>query len=299
LSGGRVLEFALLGHPVSHSLSPAIHRAAFEALGVEARYRAVDVTAEELEAAMRRMGRCGGGNVTLPHKRRAAALLDGASTRVRVTGACNCFWFEGERGLVGDNTDVAGFLQAARDLVGKDWPVGRVLLLGAGGAAAAVMAACLEAGVGSVDVLNRTAEHGRSMASRVGGPGATVRVLEGPQSAGEPRGPGATPVALALPEAGPADCYDLVVNATRLGLEASDPLPLALEGVGGAAILDLVYAPNETRWVHEARARDLRAADGLGMLVEQAAASLACWLGVEPPRRIMLEAAAHAAGRAT
>ncbi len=299
MSGGRVLEFALLGHPVAHSLSPAIHRAAFEALGIEARYRAMDVSAEELEATMSRMGRRGGGNVTLPHKGRAAALLDGASRLVRATGACNCFWFEEGRGLVGENTDVAGFLEAARDLVPKRWPAGRVLLLGAGGAAAAVVAACLEAGVGSVDVLNRTAEHARSMASRVVGPGTPVRVLEGPGPEGAPRAPGGTPAALALPGGVPADRYDLVVNATRLGLEASDPLPLALDGVGGAAILDLVYGPEETRWVREARARDLRAADGLGMLVEQAAASLACWLGVEPPRRIMLEAAAHAAGRTT
>lgn len=294
-----VREFTLLGHPVGHSLSPAIHRAAFEALGIEAVYRTLDVEADALESAMTRAASRGGGNVTLPHKRRAAALLDVASPLVRATGACNCFWIREGGGLEGENTDVAGFHAAARALMEETWPARRVLLLGAGGAAAAVLVGCLRAGVGSVDVLDRTPERARAMTTTVGRGDAAVRVLE-PRRSSLPAagsGPSDRRAALALPRGAAAGRYDLVVNATSVGLEAADPLPVALEGME-AAVLDLVYGRDETAWIRAARARGLPAADGLAMLVEQAAASLVCWLGVEPPRRAMLEAAGRAAGRA-
>lgn len=304
--GGR--EFALLGHPVGHSLSPAIHRAAFEALDIDARYRTVDVDAGGLEGALRAAARRGGGNVTLPHKRRAAELLDEPSRLVRATGACNCFWPRVGGGLAGENTDVQGFLAAVGGLMGGGWPARRVLLLGAGGAAAAVLAACLRAGAGFVDVLDRTPRRARAMARRVGGDGSPVRVIGAMGRGGVGTAPGRggpsavpdraeRPAALALPAGAPGEPYDLVVNATSVGLAASDPLPVSLEGLGSAAVLDLVYGEHETAWVREARERGQLASDGLAMLVEQAAASLTCWLGVEPPREVMREAAHRAAGR--
>lgn len=312
MRGDRALDFVLLGHPVGHSLSPVLHRAAFEALGIEADYRAVDVGPGELEPVLREAAGRGGGNVTLPYKLRAAALLDEARAGVRATGACNCFWGEDGRGLVGENTDLRGFLEAARALLQSGWPVQRVLLLGAGGAAAAILAGCREAGVASVDILNRTGERARAMAARVAeswtwGASPRVRVLEnagGADGSGRPgveraAGRERTGAALRLPAGLGTEPYDLVVNATRLGLGAHDPLPLALGGLGEPAVLDLVYGPEETPWVRQARAVGLRAADGLRMLVEQAAASLTCWLGVEAPRTVMLAAAEAATGRRT
>lgn len=271
--------FALLGSPVSHSVSPVIHRAAFGALGLEATYVAVEVFSGELETAVRAWARGGGGNVTLPYKRRVARLLDRASAEVSSTGSCNCFWWEAEGALAGDNTDVAGFRSAVRELLGENGlGGGRVILLGAGGAARAVLAACVEEGVGRVDLLNRTAERARRMANEVAGSGGLVRTLTEP---GESEPP-----------------YDLVVQATSLGLQPTDPLPPSAADLGGRAALDLVYARRETRWTREARAAGLPARDGLAMLVYQAVLSIRRWFpGVEPPYEAMRRAAERALGR--
>jgi len=156
--------FALLGGRTGHSLSPVLHRAAFDALGVDACYGRLDIRGAEVEPVMRALARQGGGNVTFPHKARAAAALDVASEAVRVTGACNCFWSEAGGALAGDNTDVRGFAEAAAGLV-PGGPEGlRVLVLGAGGAARAVVRACLDGGARSVEILNRTPERSRALA---------------------------------------------------------------------------------------------------------------------------------------
>jgi shikimate dehydrogenase len=295
--------FALLGHPVGHSLSPELHRAAFRALGIEADYEVMDVGRDALAATMRAVARRGGGNVTLPHKRLAASLLDSPSEAVRVTGACNCFWWDEGSGLAGENTDARGFLDAAKALRPGGWPASSVLLLGAGGAARAVLHACIEAGVASIDVLNRTVRRARAMVSEVAGPGAPVRVLDGadkgPAGAGSPGPePGRSGAALALPPGIRADRYEMIVNATRLGLDPQDPVPLALEAARDCVVLDLVYGREETRWIRHARSLGLEAADGLRMLIGQAAASLSCWLGEEAPLDAMTEAARLATGRA-
>lgn len=271
--------FALLGSPVAHSVSPAIHRAAFEALGLEATYEAVEVSPGELPAALRSYARRGGGNVTLPYKARAAALLERPSRAVRATGACNCFWEDEDGALAGDNTDVGGFLAAAAELLGQGGVGGRrVLLLGAGGAARAVLAACLERRAARVDIRNRTTSRARRMAREVAEAGAPVRVLG---TDGEMKPP-----------------YDLVVNATSLGLHRTDPLPPRAAACGARAALDLVYAPGGTRWAADARAAGLVARDGLGVLVHQAALSLRRWLpGVEPPLERMRGAAERALER--
>lgn len=276
--------FGLLGWPVDHSLSPALHAAAFRQLGVDACYAAIGVREGELEAVLRAVGRSGGGNVTVPHKEAAAELLDGETPAVRRTGACNCFWEEdGE--LAGDNTDVGGFRGAI-----EAWPAARlrearVLLLGAGGGARAVVAACFGSGAGSVEVWNRTTERARSLVAewnaRVGTEGdeggTALSVLE---RRGEASGP-----------------YDLVVNATSLGLSAGDPLPLDLESVRAAAAFDLVYGPGGTAWTKHARELGIPARDGFDMLVRQAGLSLRRWLDVEPPLEAMRRAGRSAAGR--
>lgn len=270
--------FGLLGTPVAHSVSPAIHRAAFDALGFDATYEAVEVGAEGLPEAVRAWAARGGGNVTLPHKERAAALLDRRFEAVIATGACNCFWGDGGGALAGDNTDVGGILAAAAELLGEDGLTGRrVLLLGAGGAARAALAACLRAGAAAVHVRNRTIGRARRMVAEVAPEGAAVEILE----AGRAIEPG----------------YDLAINATSLGLEPDDPPPPGAAACAGAA-LDLVYAAGETRWVRDARAEGIPALDGLSALVGQAALSLRRWFpGVEPPLAAMRRAAERSLGR--
>lgn len=275
--------FALLGWPVEHSLSPAIHAAAFRQLGWEATYVALAVREEELDGVLPAVARAGGGNVTVPHKRAVAGRLDRPTKRVLRTGACNCFWTE-EAELAGDNTDVGGF-RSAVEAWSEARLAGRVLLLGAGGAARAVAEACREAGVERLEVWNRTTGRARELARGLrqaeAGEPPDVRVLE---SRGEVEG-----------------TFDLVVNATSLGLEPEvDPLPCDLTRVRARAAFDLVYGGSEgTPWTRHARDLGVPARDGLEMLVRQAALSVERWgPAVDPPLDAMRRAALTAAGRA-
>lgn len=278
-AAGRRL-FALLGWPVEHSLSPAIHAAAFRALGVDASYVPMAIRAEELEGVLPAVARAGGGNVTVPHKEAAARLVDRPSDAVRRTGACNCFWSEDDA-VAGDNTDVGGFREAVEEWAAVRLPGARILLLGAGGAARAVVAACQEAGAESVDVWNRTTRRARSMARdarEIGaGDGPDIRVLA---SRGETEG-----------------AYELAVNATSLGLRPDDPLPIPLEGMRVGAVLDLVYGESGTDWTRNARRAGVPARDGLDMLIRQAGLSLRRWLGVPPPLDAMRRAVRSEHGR--
>lgn len=266
--------FVLLGSPVEHSLSPALHRAALAAMGEDAVYAAVPTEADEVAALMQAVSRSGGGNVTLPHKGRAARAVDRRTSAVEATGACNCFWREEGR-LVGDNTDVEGFLEAVAEVLpGADAVRGlqgtRVLILGAGGGARAVLHAVERAGAARVEVLNRTLSRAEEMVEAVAAGSGEVRVLAGP---GEVEG-----------------AYGLVVNATSLGLDPDDPLPLELDGLETGAAFDLVYGPEGTSWSREARRRGIPVRDGREMLVRQAAASLRRWLGRAPPLPALREA---------
>ncbi|MEJ2215226.1 MAG: shikimate dehydrogenase [Gemmatimonadota bacterium] len=248
---------ALLGDPVEHSLSPVMQNAAFRAAGVDGVYLALRCDDAALPGLLRGIARAGGaGNVTVPHKVAAAAILDHATVAVERTGACNTFWLE-DGSVCGDNTDVAGFDAAVRDLVGS--PAGaRVLLLGAGGAARAVALALLDARADSIWIRNRSPEH--------------ARLLQ------EALDPGRMCITFVDPEEPPGGDFDLVVNATSLGLDAGDARPVDLERLGRVgAVMDLVYAPGGTAWVRSARERGVRAADGLGMLVAQGAASFRHW----------------------
>lgn len=278
--GGARPVFALLGWPVEHSLSPALHRAALRELGIEADYVPLAVRERELAGVLPAVARAGGGNVTVPHKEAAAGHLDRPSSAVRRTGACNCFWEE-EDELAGDNTDVGGFRAAV-----EAWPAARlegsrVLLLGAGGAARAVLAACRWEGTRSVEIWNRTTGRARSLVRSArqqdGGGDTELRVVE---TRSEARGP-----------------YDLVVNATSLGLSADDPLPLELEEGGrAAAVFDLVYGRKGTAWTAHARGLGIPATDGFEMLVRQAGLSLRRWLDVDPPLDAMRKAGRRSRG---
>ena len=268
--------FVLLGDPVQHSISPAIHEAAFHRLGIEASYETRRTLVAELSETLRAVADSGGGNVTLPHKEAVAALLDHRSPAVDATGACNCFWLEPDLGLAGDNTDVGGFL-ASLPAVGMTELAGaRVLLLGAGGAARAVLHGCVLQQAAAVDVWNRDAARAVGMVSALAPDSARV-----------------------LPDLDAvSSAYDLVVNATSLGLEASDQVPLALGRVEMGAALDLVYAPGETPWCGALRTRGLRVADGRLMLVGQGLRAFQRFFpDVDPPRAVMKAAVERALSR--
>jgi len=208
----------------------------------------------------------GGGNITLPHKEKAATVVDVRSAAVRRTGACNTFWYE-EGKIHGDNTDVEGFSRALEVFLGGPPAGQKVLVLGAGGAARACLVALMDGGVEEVQILNRTRDRARVVARRIGG--ARVRVLDDRMEA-------------------EGQSYDLVVNTTRLGLEAGDPLPLNLRGLGRAgAVVDMVYRPEPTPFVESARELGIRAADGLEMLVQQGAVSFERWWGQKPSLDVM------------
>lgn len=265
--------YVLLGRPVAHSPAPAMYEAAFRALGIDATYTAASVTGAELPDAMRQIAAGGGGNITLPHKRRAAALLDASTSAVDRSGACNCFWGGTDGSLRGDNTDIGGFLRSVQPLLedsGTRLPGSRTLVLGAGGVARAVLVGLDEKGGATADILNRTPRRATEMLDELQLGRLRARVVTDPDDVGGP--------------------YDLVVNATSLGLGATDPLPLDLSGVVTAAVFDCVYGRDGTPWVRHARASGRVARDGLEMLVEQARISVFNWLGDEPPAHPMREA---------
>ena len=268
-SSTRVL--ALLGNPVSHSLSPVVQNAAFARAGVDGVYIAVRCDRDDLVGFMHGLSRAGGGgNITLPHKEKAAAVIDVPSDAVRRTGACNTFWGGPEGKVHGDNTDVDGFRRALNAFV-EGSPQGmRVLLLGAGGAARATLMGLLEEGVDQVVLLNRSLERARAVARRIGGPHA--RVANGVE---ELRG----------------QSFDLVVNATRLGLSPDDPSILDFDILSRAgAAMDLVYGSAPTPFVRAAEEFGVRATDGGEMLVQQGAASFERWWERPAPVDAMREA---------
>jgi len=270
---------ALLGNPVGHSLSPIFQNAAFRVERLDAVYLALRCEVDDAGNLLRGIARAGGaGNVTLPHKEIAAAAVDRPTDLVSRTGACNTFWLEDGR-ICGDNTDVAGFRAAVRAICAR--PAGaRVLLLGAGGAARAALHGLMAEGVDAVVVRNRSGHRASDLLRTLGGPErerVTLRDLEADLS---------------------AERFDLVVNATSLGLRDGDATPLDLERLGGAgAVLDLVYSPGETEWVRRARQAGVPAADGLEMLIQQGAAAFERWWRRPPPLAAMRAAVHEVIGR--
>lgn len=266
---------AVIGHPVRHTVSPAIHNAAFDALALDWVYLAMDVAPGRVAAALagaRALG-FGGLSVTMPHKAAALDAVDEASPVALVMGAVNTVVPLGDGRLRGENTDGAGFLaslaEESFDPAGR-----RCVVVGAGGAARAVVHALAGAGVGDVAVVNRSADRAAETAALAGEVGR-VGV--------------------------PADVAgaDLVVNATPLGLTglALDTLPVDPNLLGpGQLLLDLVPNPAVTPLMLAARSRGARAAGGLGMLVHQGALAFELWTGRPAPIAAMRAAALGALG---
>jgi shikimate dehydrogenase len=203
-----------------------------------------------------------GGNVTVPHKEAAYRLVDAATGRAKALEAVNTLWFEDGR-LHGDNTDVLGFV-ASLDEGAPGWAQATrtALVLGAGGAARAVIAGLLDRGVPRVLIANRSTERAASLAARFG-PRVTAIAWDG--------------IAAALPG------IDLLVQTTSLGMQGQPRLVLSLDGLPATAVVaDIVYVPLETDLLKAAKARGNRTVDGLGMLLHQAAAAFSRWFGAHP-----------------
>ncbi len=246
----------VIGDPIAHSLSPALHRFLIQKYDLPYCYHAFRVPAEQLEAALlgaRALG-VAGLNVTLPHKRAVIRWLDEIDAEAQAIGAVNTIMFRQGR-LLGANTDAAGFLQSLRE--GGVQVRGRtVFVLGAGGAARAVCCAVQQAGARALHIYNRTRERAESLAAEFGG---TVADLE--QAAALPAG-------------------SLVVNATRVGMAPevdASPLPEPLFRPD-CVYVDLVYNPLRTRFLQLAQAAGAATVDGLGMLIFQGVRSLEIWL---------------------
>lgn len=260
-------RLVLLGHPVAQSASPRFQNAALRAAGIPLRYEALDVTVEELDAALQALALVNGaGNVTIPHKEAVAARCTRLTAVAARCGAVNVFWHEDDA-LCGDNTDVAGVEFVASALLQRRTAGARVALIGAGGAAAAVLCAVEGWEGAQVRLYNRHMPRAESLAQRFA---RFTQVV--------PR------VADAVREA------TLVVNATPVGMH-DDALPVPIDLVPEhASVFDLVYRPAETTWVRLAREAGHRAADGEGMLLEQGARAFERWFGREPDRGAMWRA---------
>lgn len=250
----------ILGWPVAHSRSPRLHGHWIARHGVDGAYVPLPVRPEHFAAAVRALATLGfrGANVTIPHKEAAFALCDDLTPRARRAGAVNTLVFADGR-VAGDTTDGFGFLESLRDAAPDFDPAsGPAVVLGAGGAARAVAAALLDAGCPRLTLVNRDAARARALAAALGGP-------------------------VAAADAAPLAEAALLVNATSLGMAGQPPLALDVAPLPGRALVaDLVYVPLETPLLAAARARGLRAVDGLGMLLHQARPGFAAWFGAEP-----------------
>ncbi len=257
---GRTRLAGVMGWPVGHSRSPRLHGFWLERYGIDGAYVPLPVRPEHLGTALRGLLAAGfaGVNVTIPHKESVAAFCDTIDASARRAGAVNTLVFAEGR-ILGSNTDGAGFLANLR-AHGVDPAAGPALILGAGGGARAVAAALLDCGVGV-----RFANHhrGRAEALAAALPGSGVLEWE------------ARAAALAD--------HALLVNATPLGMSGQPPLEIDLSRAPAAlAVADLVYAPLETGLLAAARARGLRAVEGLGMLLHQAGDGFAAWFATRP-----------------
>jgi shikimate dehydrogenase len=264
----------LIGWPAAHSRSPLIHHYWLRTLGIEGGYTIESVPPEEVGDFVARLARRGfvGANVTIPHKERAL-LLSVPDERAKAVGAANTLWFQGGT-LFSTNTDIEGFLNNL-DAAASGWDsASDALVLGAGGSSRAVVFGLLERGIARVHLANRTAGRAQALADQFG---PAVRPVAW-EAAGE-----------LLPRS------QLLVNTTSLGMQGQPPLAVDVGLLPPEAVVaDLVYVPLQTPLLAAARARGLKTADGLGMLLHQAVRGFELWFGrrpeVTPELRALVEA---------
>jgi len=265
--GAKTKLLALIGDPVGHSLSPAMHNAAFAADGLDFVYVALNVGADDLPAAVRGAAALGlrGFNVTMPHKRAMVPLVDELDEGAGISGAVNTVVIEGQK-LRGFNTDGPGMVEACRE-AGIRLEGQGIVLLGAGGAAASIAAAFCDEGIGELHIVNRNPEHATTLADKLREAGKSVEIEVHPT--------GALDGAVRAP---------IVVNTTPLGMRDGDPLPLPPEYLDGdTALVDAVYRPGaETALVRQARERGANVVTGQRMLLYQGVLAQRLWTGRQP-----------------
>jgi len=264
MSAGGARRAGVCGWPVAHSRSPLIHEYWLRTLGIEGAYERFAVPPGAFPAFAASIGCDGlvGANVTVPHKEAAFAACDRLAGDAQGSGAVNTLWRE-NGALCGDNTDVLGFL-ANLDAGAPDWrrTAETAVIVGAGGAARAIVHALLSRGVERVAIVNRTAERAEALAARFGRRTTAASWRELPKW---------------LKRA------DLLVNATTLGMAGQGALEIDLAPMKKTAVVtDIVYIPLATPLIEAARRRGLRAVEGLGMLLHQAAPGFERWFGVRP-----------------
>lgn len=276
--GGRAVtdRYGVIGHPVAHSKSPFIHGLFAEQTGQAMTYEAWDIHPDSVGAGIGELLRAGvlGMNVTVPHKLAVMALCASLRPRAAAAGAVNTLIVGSDGRLEGDNTDGTGLVNDLDRNLGVRLAGARILVLGAGGAARGILPALLDMGPRLIVIANRTPGRAEELATRFAGEGfagkADVRAC-GFETCGQ-------------------DEFDLVINATSAGITGEVP-PFPASVIRPAAFFyDLFYAPGDTPFIAWARSHGaVRAAQGLGMLVEQAAESFYLWRGVRPDTRPVLD----------
>ena len=264
MNTGTILRAGVVGHPVKHSRSPIIHGYWLEQFGINGRYDRYDVKPEDFPHFVKTLSEQGlqGVNVTIPHKEAAFLALDEATDRARRLKAANTLWFENGK-LWGDNTDSIGFL-ANLDQGHPGWDINAksALILGAGGAARAIIAGLQERNIEKITIVNRTRERAEELALMSGG---QVAIAEWSKLSFQ------------------LESADLVVNTTSLGMSGQPDLDLSLDPLGkNALVTDIVYVPLETNLLKQARLRGNPVVDGLGMLLHQAVPGFEHWFGKRP-----------------
>ncbi len=271
---GNTKKFAVLGHPIGHTLSPVMHNAALQQLGWDAIYLAFDVHPDhlmEVLPALQKMG-FGGVNLTVPLKEVAFRGLARLDASARLMGAVNTVQF-GPEGLTGHNTDGAGFLQAVEEAFGRTVAGASVFVLGTGGAGRAVALASAGTGMKSIVLADVAQERCRRLAAELKEQGfqGTVDLALTPEA-----------------QLSAAKAADLVVQATPVGMKPDEASPLPAEAFRpGQLAFDLIYMFPQTPFMKAALHGGAQAANGLGMLLHQGARAFEIWTGQMPPRDVM------------
>lgn len=266
----------VIGHPIAHSLSPRMHNAAFAADGADYAYVAMDVRPERLEKAVAGLSALGfvGFNVTMPHKETIIPLLDRLDDPARISGAVNTVVVR-DGDLYGMNTDGSGFVEACSES-GVEFAGKRILLLGAGGAAAAIAVAVLGEKAGGLVIANRTRGRAEGLAEKVAGIGGDTKIS-------------AIPLERAAEESTEAE---VIVNTTYLGMKGDDRMPIPVECLGkDKAVCDTVYRRGATtELIRRARELDATVVPGGRMLLYQGVQAQRAWTGREPNVEVMRSA---------
>ena len=265
MSLNKIPLAGVIGSPIAHSKSPALHMHWLKTHGIAGHYVPIDVAQEDLEHIVKTLPKMGfvGVNVTVPYKEKVMEFADLVTDRAALIGSANTLIFRKDGKIHADNTDSYGFIQNLRQKA-PDWnpKAGPAAILGAGGAARAVIAALVEVGVPEILISNRTKARAENLKADFGN---RLRVVDWVQAGNM------------LEDA------TTVINTTSLGMVGKPPLRVPLDGLQkGALVTDLVYAPLVTHLLNEANKAGCVTVDGLGMLLHQAVPAFERWFGVRP-----------------